>query len=199
MANEKTNTDPEKVSAEELPNTKAMQDEFTRSFLKSTKETEDGYYSFVSGTNQFEMYLPTDSVIGEQGYKQNEGYEQFRLGVKRESYEVGVTIEYISHLKKDNLDTNLSLLEGSMNKKLDFNKISKEGRDDYYASFNMDGNFGYAAYVQNTNDSGGILVFYLIECEDSSEKCENKDKEDEFLTWLKSIKFNEYNPKGDES
>lgn len=190
VANEKAITNPENVSKEKLPNTKAMQDEFTRSFLKSTKETEEGYYSFVSGTDQFEMYIPTDSVIGEQGYKQNEGYEQFRLGVKRESYEFGVTIEYISHLKKDNLNTNLSLLEGSMDKKLDFNKISNEGRDNYYASFNMDGNFGYAAYVQNTNDSGGILVFYLLACEGSIDKCENKNNEDEFLTWLKSIRFN---------
>ena len=119
IGNDKPITNPEKVSTEDLPDTRAMQDEFTRSFLKSTEEVEDGYYSFVSGINRYEMNFPKSGIIGEKGYYSDEGFEQLSIGIESSSYNIGITSEYISHLKKDNLETNISLL-GSIAEDVDF-------------------------------------------------------------------------------
>ncbi|MBN8208901.1 hypothetical protein JI666_09105 [Bacillus sp. NTK071] len=192
MGNEKPITDPEKVSAEDLPDTRAMQDEFTRSFLKSTEEVEEGYYLFVSGIDRYEMYLPITSIIDERGYSTNKGFEQLAIGIEHSSYNIGITIEYISHLKKDNLETNLSLL-GSITENIDFKKVNQGINDLYYGNFIREEDFGFIAYVQNTKDTGGILISYYIECIESDVSCEDKSKEDEFLKWLKSFKLKEEN------
>ena len=189
IGNEKPITDPEKVSAEDLPDTRAMQDEFTRSFLKSTEEIEEGYYSFVSGIDRYEMNFPKSGIIGEKGYSKDEGFEQLSIGIESSSYNIGITSEYISHLKKNNLETNLSLL-GSIAEDVDFQKIDNDKADLYYGKFNREDNYGYLAYVQNTKDTGGILISYYIQCTETNDSCEDNSKEDEFLQWLKSFKFN---------
>ncbi|MEC0665844.1 lipoprotein YvcA, partial [Priestia flexa] len=49
---------PSEVATEEFPNTRALQDEFTRDMIKSTKETEKGYYTLESKTGVYEMLFP---------------------------------------------------------------------------------------------------------------------------------------------
>ncbi|MGG1686793.1 hypothetical protein [Pseudalkalibacillus sp. NRS-1564] len=190
IGNDKPITNPEKVSTEDLPDTRAMQDEFTRSFLKSTEEVEDGYYSFVSGINRYEMNFPKSGVIGEKGYSKDEGFEQLSIGIESSSYNIGITSEYISHLKKDNLETNISLL-GSIAEDVDFQQIDNDTADLHYGKFNRKDNYGYLAYVQNSRDTGGILISYYIQCLETNNSCKDNSKEDEFLQWLKSIKFKE--------
>ena len=64
----------------------------------------------------------------------------------------------------------------------------QEGREAYYAKFTNDDLFGYSAYVQNTNETGGIFITYSIQCQETTTEC---DEEDAFINWLKSIKFKE--------
>ncbi|MBF0707729.1 hypothetical protein IQ283_14120 [Alkalihalobacillus hwajinpoensis] len=188
MGNEQPITDPEKVSAEDLPDTRAMQDEFTRSFLKSTKEVEEGYYLFQSGIDRFEMYFPNSGLIGEKGYYGKKGSEQFIIGIEETHYEIGITMEYARFPRKEDIETSLSVLEGKMDEKRDVEKVMQEGREAYYAKFTNDDLFGYSAYVQNTNETGGIFITYSIKCLETTTEC---DEEDAFIKWLKSIKFKE--------
>ncbi|WP_166000879.1 hypothetical protein [Bacillus sp. Cs-700] len=190
MEEVETTTDPEKVSEESLPRTRAMQDEFTRSFLQSTEEVEEGYYRFRSGTNRFEMNLSTAGKIGEKSYAVDKGFEQVAIGIEQSSYAIGITIEYISHLKKDNLETNLSLF-GSIAEELDFDRMQQGGSDRFYSKFRRDENDVFLAYVQNTKDSGGILISYYIDCLETDHSCGTKSQEDEFFKWLKSFQFKE--------
>ena len=189
IGNEKPITNPEKVSTEDLPDTRAMQDEFTRRFLKSTEEVEDGYYSFVSGIDRYEMYLPKSGLIGEEGYYGKNGSEQFIIGIEEEDYEVGITIEYVDYPRNEDIDTSLSIVEGKMDEKLDFEKVTQDGSEGYYARFTHHDLFGYSAYIQNTNGSGGIFITYSIQCKETTTECNGQ--EDAFIKWLKSIKFKE--------
>ena len=50
--------DPSKVRVEDLPKVRAFQHEFTRGFLQSITEVEEGYYPFISGTGAYKMWLP---------------------------------------------------------------------------------------------------------------------------------------------
>ncbi|MBN8208902.1 hypothetical protein JI666_09110 [Bacillus sp. NTK071] len=78
----------------------------------------------MSGIDRYEMYLPKSSLIGEKGYSKEKGYEQLSIGVENSTYNVGVTTEYIGHLKKDKLETNVALL-GSIAENIDFQKINE--------------------------------------------------------------------------
>ena len=103
MGNEKPITNPEKVSAEDLPDTRAMQDEFTRSFLKTTEEVEEGYYLFVSSIDHYEMYLPKLGLIGEKGYYGKKGSEQFIIGIEEADYEVKLRLNMLVILETKTL------------------------------------------------------------------------------------------------
>ncbi|MEC0668283.1 hypothetical protein P8864_20770, partial [Priestia flexa] len=73
---------PSEVAVEELPNTRALQDKFTREMIKSTKETEKGYYTLESKTGVYEMLFPAGGGIDGIGYKQNgESSESFLAGI----------------------------------------------------------------------------------------------------------------------
>lgn len=48
---------PSEMKAEDLPDVRALQDEFTRSFIESTEEVEPGYYSFLSGRSVTGCYF----------------------------------------------------------------------------------------------------------------------------------------------
>ncbi|MDQ0483999.1 hypothetical protein [Guptibacillus hwajinpoensis] len=78
-----------------------------------------------------------------------------------------------------------------MDENLDFEKVTQDGRDSYYARFTNNSIFGYSAYIQNTNEAGGIYINYSIQCRESTKECNDQVKEDEFIEWLKSTKFKE--------
>ncbi|RIV04949.1 hypothetical protein D1859_17160, partial [Priestia flexa] len=55
--NEQEETQPEATTEEQIK-ARALQDEFTRSMLKSAQETEKGYYTLESKTGEYEMLFP---------------------------------------------------------------------------------------------------------------------------------------------
>lgn len=81
-----------------------------------------------------------------------------------------------------------------MDEKLDFEKVTQDGSEGYYARFTYHDLFGYSAYIQNTNESGGIFIKYSIQCQQSTKACSDQSKEDALINWLKSIKFKEKDP-----
>src|SRR5690625_7276960 len=66
----------------DLPEVRAFQDDFTRSFLHSTEETRPGYYPFLSGTEAFKLDFPAEGKLGEKSYNIREkNYEAIMIGV----------------------------------------------------------------------------------------------------------------------
>src|SRR5690625_7923114 len=59
--NMKNNQDLQDADPKDLPDTIAMQDEFTREFMSSAEEEEEGYYLFESKTGGYTMLYPVNS------------------------------------------------------------------------------------------------------------------------------------------
>ncbi|OHR73236.1 hypothetical protein HMPREF3291_20040 [Bacillus sp. HMSC76G11] len=69
MSKEKENG---KTDASTMPETEAIIDEFTREFMASSKEVEEGYYTFQSKTKGYTMLFPENAKISSGDYEQIE-------------------------------------------------------------------------------------------------------------------------------
>src|SRR5699024_9022676 len=65
---DETITNPSEIDKEDLPDVHAFEYEFTRKFLQSTEETEEGFYSFLSKTKKYKMDFPGGGVIDDRMY-----------------------------------------------------------------------------------------------------------------------------------
>ncbi|GIO23944.1 hypothetical protein [Oceanobacillus sp. J11TS1] len=76
------------MSAEELPDVTAFQDEFTREFMVSTEPVKGGYYLFRSKTGGYTMMYPENARLDNLYYESpSDDYETVKYGATNE--EVG--------------------------------------------------------------------------------------------------------------
>lgn len=189
MENEKRGVSPEQIAASDLPDTKALQDDFTKDFIPSTKQAEKGSYTFVSATKDYKMNFPVNATIGKQGYSHpDDSFEQFTLGFEAADYAIGVTIEYQNFLSAKNTKESLDLLKTRIEEEITLKERADESKTSYYSFFHTaKSDQGYVAFVQNREGSGGIFVFVQLQCVD--ECASNEEIEKWFLDWLDSITF----------
>jgi hypothetical protein len=111
---------PSEMDETDLPKNRAFEQEFTRGFLQSTEEIEDGYYPFVSGTGRYKMWFPAGTQIGDKGYiKEGDYYENYQLHVSNDSGSAsGITINYQALRQQEFYEDNLESLEKQTNKDL---------------------------------------------------------------------------------
>lgn len=190
--NEDQTKNPSELNPEELPDVRAFKDEFTRGFLQSTEETRPGYYPFLSGTGMYEMDFPAGGIVGERGYSiEEKRFESFRIGIEGTEFDSSIILRYMA-TKKENEKVSLDMLQKSIGNEISFEKIELKGRNVYFAPRELEnGDFGYAAYVQNTEDEGGLYIDYLSSCSTEEARCsEQKDDENTIIMdWLKTIEF----------
>src|SRR5690625_5209235 len=114
----------------DLPEVRAFQDDFTRSFLHSTEETRPGYYPFLSGTEAFKLDFPAEGKLGEKSYNIREkNYEAIMIGVGSPESEIThiIRITYYDHLEEDvHKDSRLGQLQSSVEEEMDFERIEEE-------------------------------------------------------------------------
>ena len=191
---DETKTNPEEMNEKDLPDVRAFEDEFTRSFLQSTEETKTGYYPFVSGTGTYKMDFPAGGVIGEKGYGiDKNNFEGYLVGVATgEALDSSINFEYYSYKKEKFSDSGLETLKQQFNAKITFEKVPFDNHMLFLAPIeNGDGVFGYVAFLQNTLKSGAISIIYESECTADEKACKgvkNKEKDD-IVNWLESIEF----------
>lgn len=184
---------PSEMKEEDLPEVRALQNEFTRSFIESTEEVEPGYYSFLSGTKRYRMLFPKEGVI-HQGYGVKEDqFEGFLMStVNDNGTDSQIKINYYAYATKESADGGLKMLEGRVDQKLDFEKISSETSDLYYAPIQFDPDiFGIAALIVSLNDNGVIQIVYDTQCKKDQNECQQiKEEEvDKMIHWLGSFEF----------
>lgn len=63
------NHDIQDADPKDLPDTIAMQDDFTREFMASAEEIEEGYYLFESKTAGYTMLYPVNSKQSKMSYE----------------------------------------------------------------------------------------------------------------------------------
>lgn len=184
---------PSEMKAEDLPDVRALQDEFTRSFIESTEEVEPGYYSFLSGTKRYRMLFPKEGAIHEGYGVKDDQFEGFLMStINDNGTDSQIKINYYAYGTKESVDGGLEMLEGRVEQKLNFEKILTETTDLYYAPIEFDSDiFGIAALVVNLNDDSVIQIVYDTQCKKDQNECQQiKEEEvDKMIHWLGSIEF----------
>ncbi len=173
MDNEDQTKKPSEMNPDELPGVRAFEDEFTRQFLQSTEETRPGYYPFLSGTGKYEMDFPKDGAVGEQGYAlKDKDYEGIFIGVDAGEIHSAIRLNYYSTDGKGREDLKLDMINDRVNQELEYDKFTSENSTLYLSYFETEMYYGYAGFLQNETENGGIEIIYQSECVASKEKCE---------------------------
>ncbi|MEE6132144.1 hypothetical protein [Priestia sp. GS2] len=173
---------PSEVAVEELPNTRALQDEFTREMIKSTKETEKGYYTLESKTGVYEMLFPTGGEIDGIGYtRKSESSEAFLAGILYEDKSSAeLRINYNTILSNDETDIEYAkrFLTKNIGEDMTFERIDVKGKVMYIAPFKMKetGSYGYGAYVHPDKGWRGLEIIYSTSCTDKTKPCDPQEE-----------------------
>ncbi|SCC49375.1 hypothetical protein GA0061087_10613 [Priestia flexa] len=173
---------PSEVAVEDLPNTRALQDEFTREMIKSTKETEKGYYTLESKTGVYEMLFPTGGGIDGIGYtRKGESNETFLAGIMYDDKEEAeLRIKYTNVLSNDEtgIEYAKELLTNNIGENMTFDRIDGKGKVAYVAPFKTKefGSYGYGAYIHPDEGWGGVQIIYSTRCTDKTKPCDPQEE-----------------------
>jgi len=174
--------DAKKQNAEEkLPDTTAFQDEFTREFIKSPEEMEDGYYLFESKTGGYTMSFPVNAKMDNMYYERNENYFEtliFGESIENENKDYVVEITFSEKGNTEWIESNLELLAASVKYNGDFKKYKNNNNDIYYAEttikFNEQENgtnFVYLSFVNSRDSYKSIRFAYISKCLSDTQNC----------------------------
>nr|WP_139189793.1 hypothetical protein [Evansella caseinilytica] len=183
------------------PETAAFEDEFTREFMKSTKEVEDGYYLFESKTGGYTMWFPVNATMDEGYYsKLGDNIEYSGFGVRNESDN---TFSYVQLIYENRgvtewIDAKLSVLSNSIGYKGDYEEFKHNNKTYYYATdvdhvSDSATYYSFFSYVKSDDSDQGISFIYDVSCYDFDKDCEiDLEKEEKkALNLMKSIEFND--------
>ncbi|HEY4553966.1 MAG TPA: hypothetical protein VIG80_12275, partial [Bacillaceae bacterium] len=101
------------VSANKTPDTRAFNDEFTKEFMDSPKDIENGYYLFRSKTNGYTMLFPVEGKVSDFGYERNKDfYEKLYIGeaTKEKNISYNISLTYEEREVTNDIDSNIYLL-----------------------------------------------------------------------------------------
>ncbi|WP_282033606.1 hypothetical protein [Metabacillus indicus] len=161
---------------EPLPDTQAFKNEFTRGFMASAEETEDGYYTFESKTNGYTMLFPEHAKVSESDFESHEDkYETFSLGEKMKnqntSYYIKLTYEKAPSI--NDIDVHQELLAVTSGYKGDFKREEFSKNIVYSARENNEeeGLFYYIAVVKAKGTDQLIRLTFDSSCSNGETEC----------------------------
>ncbi|OIK08821.1 hypothetical protein [Bacillus sp. MUM 13] len=179
---------------EELPKTRAFQNAFTRGFIASTDEVENGYYAFTSKTGHYTMLFPEDGSISKQSYSNEESKtESFLAGIKNKGLpNASLSVSYNANTSNTakGLQYSLKFLKSQADMKEPFHQKKTNDSVIYWSTFTIDQDaYGYGAYIHPSTGKGGIEMIYSVKC-DSAAKCVfDKEVKNQASRIFSSIRF----------
>ena len=182
---------PSEMNEEELPDVQAFEDEFTRDFLQSTGETEEGFYPFLSGTGKYKMDFPAGGLIDDKSYsKRKNGYEEVHISIEDDTG-FGMDIIYDKSSSQESLEVNKDLFKARLGYEGEFEELSKDEKTIYFDQYNSNGFRNHVGYVQNNQGQGAVELDFEVDCREEKESCENnKEKNDKrAMKWMDSVEF----------
>ncbi|WP_203289223.1 hypothetical protein [Metabacillus sp. cB07] len=184
------------IDQETLPKSRAFKDEFTREFMKSTEETEEGYYTFESKTKGYTILFPRNATLSVGDYSADKDkLESLSFGEERLSEKISyfIRLNYEDNEITDEIDTKLKLLSSGTDYEGEYKKIEK-GDKVIYLSDDGPKNKDYyyfLAYVKSAASNKAIRFSYVSNCNVEEQSCEliTEKAEERINKILYSIKF----------
>ncbi|MCG1020358.1 hypothetical protein [Sutcliffiella horikoshii] len=176
----------------------ANNDEFTKDFLKSSEEVEEGFYLFESMTKGFTLLFPKDAYVEKGTYEKNgNGFES--VAFLEESEETNTSLYYSftyeNSSRSSDIELNLHLLSNNANYEGGFEKFTHNENTYYFAEKVSEGNgtktYWYYAYIHSNSQDKGTSFIGRIACKDSSKECnlDSPELEEKMMKVIKSIDF----------
>ncbi|GIN13474.1 hypothetical protein J26TS2_33410 [Shouchella clausii] len=195
--------EPEKTPAEmdpaDLPQISAFQKDFSRQFMESTEQVEEGYYLLRSGIDAFTIYFPEEATLMENAYgSDGDHYEKLRFVYENDNENRGYTIDFQYNLggNATRPDWKLDGLRKKWSYEGEWNKIENEQSLLYYGAKQEDSGtvmiFGYnISSTEDHEEPKAIEFSQMVTCIDESADCNlDLEKEERYvLKWVKSISF----------
>lgn len=128
----------DEIDPKELPDTVALQDDFTREFIVSPEEVEEVYYLFESKTGGYTMWYPKNAKLSQTYYQKKKDYfEALHVGgyndqTTGDSFYIRATYGD----SKDTKDTDiyLYLLSSSIHYDGEYEKVETDDKIIYFAT-----------------------------------------------------------------
>jgi len=188
---------PKDMNPADLPEGRAFEDEFTRSFLQSTEEIMPGYYPFLSMNGKYTMGFPREGLTSKIAYPSRENQESLSVTIWEANSDIvgHMKVNYYGFLNPGFEESKLSTLETIIENKLKFEQIQEEGQTLYVSFFqekevpdDFEESYGYAGYLQNNKGAEGIYLIYTSSCKANCEELKEADLKQAY-EWMKSVKF----------
>ncbi|KEZ48961.1 hypothetical protein GS18_0216225 [Metabacillus indicus] len=192
--------DKGKVEQQSMPETEAFKDEFTREFMKSAKEIEDGYYLFESKTQGYTMKFPVGATTDQSFYEiEGEHFENIIFGADDEEENTTYSIinTYENQPVTEKVEANLSLISDSVNYEGNYNKKEFDDKTIYFASKINDSKNGNTSfyevfgYVKSQNSNQAVSFTNAVSCLRTDKECNLDLTEEQIKTLdlMESITF----------
>lgn len=166
---------------EKLPDLPAFQDDFTREFMGSTDEIEEGFYLFQSKTGKYTMMYPANAKMQRPYYGfTGENYEKLRYaGGNEEVTGATYTVDLSFKHNKDTirLDTHLSVVSMGVRYEGDFEKIETEDLEIYFAKNTIPvdgeriGSYNFFGVVKSKESNKTLNYNYMVYCDRDAKSC----------------------------
>ncbi|MGD6817078.1 hypothetical protein ACQCVE_08435 [Metabacillus sp. 113a] len=161
----------------ETPASAALQDEFTRGYLTSTKEKEKGFYEFKSKTGGYSMLFPADAVL-------SNGFGNERKGNNMEAVMFTGTLEKADMITQSiyenlpitkDIEANLDLLSTSVSYDGKYEEVNKQNRSIYYGKKTTDLDdaiaYNYFSFIKAKEGNQGVRFMYSATCKKADKSC----------------------------
>src|SRR5690625_4118114 len=174
--------DISKMDPGKLPNLPAFQDDFTREFMGSIDEIEDGFYLFKSKTGKYTIMYPGNAKMQRTFYGfTGENYEKLRYaGGDEEVTGATYTVDLSFKHNKDTIrfDTHLSVVSRGVRYEGEFEKIETDDTEIYFAKNTIPvdgeriGSYNFFGVVKSKESNKTLNYNYMVYCERDAKSCD---------------------------
>ncbi len=169
----------------ELPDVIAFQDDFTREFMSSLEEVEDGYYLFESKTGGYTMMYPENATMNQTYYQKNKDtFETIQFGHSNENAEIPFYVRATYDKNKDtkNTDIYLDLLSSSISYEGEFEQLEYTDKDIYFGTMKhvteledlseKSSTYRFFGFIQSKNNDQAVRYTLNVLCDDEEIGCD---------------------------
>lgn len=190
------------ASTETLSDVRALQDDYTRSFLTSTEEVEDGFYEMRTWTDAYSIWIPSEAKLDKTYYQKREQYwEQFLYTWQDQEQNLSYLLFGLFQDSSDSLEHTLHLLNIFAHYEGEYDQTEDENHYYYFGKMvsqvgGDEGTEPVPVYVslgliKDKNSDKSLGIHYEHHCSDWTTNCHTDSAEIEEHFWkiMKSVQF----------
>lgn len=185
---------PMDMSPEELPQVRAFQDEYTRQFMVSTEEVQEGYYLMRSELNAFTMLFPANGGIAPNFHSvDGDHYEIIIFGARAEEENVSYSVDIKYHEKSS--DIILRNFRNRLGYEGEYEEFELQDKKIYMGKQKRDYEgstvYMYFSYIKSKITNQGLDFYFDVSCSDQNKPCDiNLEKEEKrAIMFMESVNF----------